>query len=44
MKFGLDRLLSDPELRKPLEGKRVALVAHPASVTQDLIHALPLLF
>ena len=38
--FGIDRLLADPELRKPLEGKRVALVAHPASVTQDLTHSL----
>ena len=40
MKFGIDRLLSEPELRKPLEGKRVALVAHPASVTLDLTHSL----
>jgi uncharacterized protein YbbC (DUF1343 family) len=40
MKFGIDRLLADPALRKPLEGKRVALVAHPASVTEDLIHSL----
>lgn len=40
MKFGIDRLLADPTLRKPLEGKRVALVAHPASVTADLTHSL----
>ncbi len=40
MKFGIDRLLADPELRKPLEGKRIALVAHPASVTPDLTHSL----
>ena len=40
MKFGIDRLLSEPELRKPLAGKRVALVAHPASVTADLTHSL----
>ena len=40
MKFGIDRLLADPELRKPLAGKRVALVAHPASVTEDLTHSL----
>ena len=40
MKFGIDRLLAEPELRKPLEGKRVALVAHPASVTLDLAHSL----
>jgi uncharacterized protein YbbC (DUF1343 family) len=38
--FGIDRLLADPDLRKPLEGKRVALLAHPASVTQDLTHSL----
>lgn len=40
MKFGIDRLLADPELRAPLEGKRVALLAHPASVTADLTHSL----
>jgi uncharacterized protein YbbC (DUF1343 family) len=40
MKFGIDRFLTEPELRKPLEGKRVALLAHPASVTADLTHSL----
>ena len=40
MNFGIDRLLADPELRRPLEGKRVALLAHPASVTADLTHSL----
>src|SRR4051812_37310872 len=40
MKFGIDRLLAEPELRKPLAGKRVALLAHPASVTADLSHSL----
>jgi uncharacterized protein YbbC (DUF1343 family) len=40
VKFGLDLLLENPELRKPLQGKRVALLAHPASVTADLTHAL----
>jgi uncharacterized protein YbbC (DUF1343 family) len=40
MDFGIDRLLADPELRKPLAGKRVALVAHPASVTRTLTHSL----
>jgi len=40
MKTGLDRLLADPALRRPLEGRRVALVAHPASVTPDLTHSL----
>ena len=38
--FGIDRLLAEPALRKPLEGKRVALLAHPASVTKDLTHSL----
>jgi uncharacterized protein YbbC (DUF1343 family) len=40
MKFGIDRLLDDPALRAPLHGKRVALLAHPASVTSDLTHSL----
>ena len=40
MKFGIDRLLADPTLRAPLDGKRVALIAHPASVTADLTHSL----
>jgi uncharacterized protein YbbC (DUF1343 family) len=40
IQFGIDRLLADPELRRPLEGKRVALLAHPASVTADLTHSL----
>ena len=40
MKFGIDRLLSEPELRKPLDGKRVALLAHPASVNHHLTHSL----
>ena len=38
--FGIDRLLADPELREPLAGQRVALLAHPASVTRDLTHSL----
>lgn len=40
VKFGIDRLLTDPDLRRPLNGRRVALVAHPASVTADLTHSL----
>lgn len=40
MKFGLERLLEDSQLRTPLAGKRVALLAHPASVTADLTHSL----
>jgi uncharacterized protein YbbC (DUF1343 family) len=38
--FGLDRLLAEPALRRPLAGRRVALLAHPASVTVSLEHAL----
>ena len=38
--FGIDRLLADAELRQPLQGKRVAILAHPASVTHDLTHSL----
>jgi uncharacterized protein YbbC (DUF1343 family) len=40
MKFGIDRLLEEPALRQPLVGKRVTLLAHPASVTRDLVHSL----
>jgi uncharacterized protein YbbC (DUF1343 family) len=40
VQFGIDRLLTDPALRAPLAGKRVALVAHPASVTANLTHSL----
>lgn len=39
IRFGLDRLLTEPELRRPLAGRRVALLAHPASVTRELVHA-----
>lgn len=40
MKFGIDRLLTEPELSKALRGRRVALLGHPASVTADLTHSL----
>lgn len=40
MKLGIDRLLEDRALRKPLRGRRIALLAHPASVTGDLTHSL----
>ncbi|OGA40426.1 MAG: hypothetical protein A3G24_15100 [Betaproteobacteria bacterium RIFCSPLOWO2_12_FULL_62_13] len=43
MKFGIDRLREEPVLRKPLAGRRVALLAHPASVTRDLVHSLDVL-
>ncbi|HEY2340520.1 MAG TPA: DUF1343 domain-containing protein [Steroidobacteraceae bacterium] len=40
MKLGIERLLAEPALRKPLLGRRVALLAHPASVTRSLMHSL----
>jgi len=40
MNFGLDRLLSDDAVRGQLKGRRVALLAHPASVTKDLGHSM----
>jgi uncharacterized protein YbbC (DUF1343 family) len=40
MKFGIERLVEEPALRRPLAGRRVALLAHPASTTRDLTHAL----
>jgi uncharacterized protein YbbC (DUF1343 family) len=40
MKFGIDRLLEESRLRTNLAGRRVALLAHPASVTRDLRHSL----
>ena len=40
MRFGIDRLVEDSTLRKPLAGRRVALLAHPASVTRHLVHSL----
>jgi len=40
VKFGIDRLVEDAGLRRPLHGRRVALLAHPASVTASLTHSL----
>lgn len=40
MKFGIERFIQDPALRAPLAGRRVALLAHPASVTRKLTHSL----
>lgn len=39
MRTGLDRLVESPELATKLRGERVGLLAHPASVTRDLVHA-----
>ncbi|MGH7820572.1 MAG: exo-beta-N-acetylmuramidase NamZ family protein [Candidatus Binatia bacterium] len=40
VEFGIDRLLAERRLREPLSGRRIALLAHPASVTRDLEHSL----
>ena len=40
MEFGIDRLLADPSLLAQLKGRRIALLAHPASVSADLTHSL----
>jgi uncharacterized protein YbbC (DUF1343 family) len=40
MKLGIDRLLAEKALRRPLAGRRVALLAHPASVDASLTHSL----
>ncbi|MGD2084245.1 MAG: DUF1343 domain-containing protein, partial [Chromatiales bacterium] len=40
MRLGVERLLDDAALRARLGGRRVALLAHPASVTADLTHSL----
>jgi len=40
IQFGIDRLLGDIKLQRELEGRRVALLAHPASMTADFEHSL----
>jgi len=40
IRFGIDRLLSGPALQAPLLGRRLGLLAHPASVTADGRHSL----
>ena len=40
IQFGIDRLLADSALRAPLKGRRVALLAHPASLTARFEHSL----
>ncbi|HEY5910582.1 MAG TPA: DUF1343 domain-containing protein [Verrucomicrobiae bacterium] len=40
MKLGIDQLLEDAHLRGALQGRRVALLGHPASVTGDGRHTL----
>jgi uncharacterized protein YbbC (DUF1343 family) len=38
LQLGIDRLRAEAVLRKPLQGRRIALLAHPASVTAELTH------
>ena len=40
IQLGIDRLLADPGLRRPLHGRRVALLGHPAAVTARGRHSL----
>jgi uncharacterized protein YbbC (DUF1343 family) len=40
VKLGIERLLEDRALQQRLAGRRVALLAHPASVTRELAHSL----
>jgi uncharacterized protein YbbC (DUF1343 family) len=40
MKLGIDQLLENTSLRKSLNGRRVALLGHPASVTGQCQHSL----
>ena len=40
MKLGIELLLQFPALRKPLKNRRIAVLAHPASVMRDLTHSL----
>ena len=40
MKLGIERLVEERTLLGRLKGRRVALLAHPASVTRGLVHSL----
>jgi uncharacterized protein YbbC (DUF1343 family) len=40
VKFGIDRLLEEPQFKIQLAGRRLNLVAHPASVTEGLQHSM----
>lgn len=40
MRLGIDRLLIEPELRRPLAARRIALLGHPASVNHVGRHSL----
>ena len=40
IQFGIDRLIQEKDLQQKLTGKRLGLLAHPASVTDNLTHSL----
>ncbi|MEY2696351.1 MAG: hypothetical protein RL333_489, partial [Pseudomonadota bacterium] len=40
MNFGIDHLLSTPSMMAELAGRRLAILAHPASITKDFQHTL----
>jgi len=40
MRLGIETLLETKSLQDQLQGKRCALVGHPASMTQNLVHSL----
>ncbi len=40
MELGIDRFLHEDALRRRLQGRRVAVLGHPASVTSELRHTL----
>jgi uncharacterized protein YbbC (DUF1343 family) len=40
MELGIERFCKERQLRSSLQGKRVALLAHPASVVHDLTHSI----
>jgi uncharacterized protein YbbC (DUF1343 family) len=44
LNFGIDRLIGERALQKRLKGRRLALLAHPASVTKSLVHSMDALF
>ncbi|OFZ55851.1 MAG: hypothetical protein A2428_07515 [Bdellovibrionales bacterium RIFOXYC1_FULL_54_43] len=38
--LGVDRLIESPELRAKLKNRRLALLAHPASLTRGFVHSV----
>lgn len=40
MRLGIDGLLADGRLKSSMQGRRLALLAHPASMTGDFVHSI----